>query len=68
MEESVVPGENHKPASSHISSTPRLRWIRTQNVIRDRNLLPETDNTMAKINKTKSTKNGRHNTVQIATD
>jgi hypothetical protein len=43
-EETGVPGENHRPAASHlqtlshnvVSSTPRLNGIRTHNVSGDR--------------------------------
>jgi hypothetical protein len=44
VEETRVPGENHRPAASHcqtlshnvVSSTPRLSGIRTHNVSGDR--------------------------------
>jgi hypothetical protein len=47
LEESGVPGENHRPATSHwqalshnvVSNTPRLSWIRTHNVSGDRHWL-----------------------------
>jgi hypothetical protein len=50
VEETGVPGENHRPAASHwqtwshngVSSTPRLSGIRTHNVSSDR--LSERDN------------------------
>jgi len=47
VEETRVPGENHRPAASHwqtlshnvVSSTPRLSSIRTHNVSGDRHWL-----------------------------
>jgi hypothetical protein len=44
VEETGVPGENHRPVTSHqqpsshnvLSSIPRLSWIQTRNVIGDR--------------------------------
>jgi hypothetical protein len=47
VEETRVPGENHRPAVSHwqtlshnvVSSTSRLSWIRTHNVSGDRHWL-----------------------------
>ena len=44
MEDTGIPGENHRPAAIHwqtlsnnvVSSTPRLGGIRTQNVSGDR--------------------------------
>ena len=47
VEETGVPEENHRPVASHwqtlsryvVSSTPRLRLIRTQDIGGDRHLL-----------------------------
>ena len=47
VEETRVPGENHRPVASHwqalshivVSSTPRLYWIRTHNISGDRHWL-----------------------------
>ena len=47
MEQTGIPGENHKPVSSHrqtlshnvVSSTPRLNMIRTHNFGDDRHVL-----------------------------
>jgi hypothetical protein len=44
VEETEIPGENHRPVASHsqtlshnvVSSTPRLSGIRTQNISGDR--------------------------------
>jgi hypothetical protein len=43
VEETGVPGENHRPVASHwqtlshnvVSSTPRLSWIQTLNISSD---------------------------------
>jgi hypothetical protein len=47
VEETRVPGENHRPVASHwqtsshnvVSSTPHLTWIPTHNVSGDRHWL-----------------------------
>jgi hypothetical protein len=46
MEETVLPGENHRPVASHwqtlshnVSSTPRLNWIWIYNISGDRHWL-----------------------------